>query len=280
MIKIKKRKSLKMLKQSGQAALVILLLMAIASTIGLIMSRNVAADLQMTKIQEESTRAFSAAEAGLEGALYSWRTGGEIPTSFDLETGAVAVSSEKLGENAASFTFPNPIDNGDFEIVWLTTHAGDSVIDQGGHYPGSSQVKICWESEAALEMVLFYKSAGEYKTQRWAFDSDAAGHGNNFSNPGSTGCLGLPVDATLNLPAGTPLFLLAKAHYGSTSVGVEAVGDNNFPSQGLVVTSTGEVVSGDDQIVSRRLRIFQTWDLPPLVFLEPLFSSGSVRTLE
>jgi len=267
-------------KEKGQAALVILLLMAVASTIGLVMSRNVTTDIQMTKVQEESARAFSAAEAGLEKALYSWRTGGEMPSSFDLETGAVTVSNEKLGENATSFIFPSPVGDGDFEIIWLTTHTGDSIINQDGHYPGSSQIKICWESEAALEMVLFYKSAGEYKNQRWAFDSDAGSHGNNFSNPGSTGCLGLPVDATLNLPAGIPLFLLTKAYYHSTSIGVEAVGDNNFPSQGLVVTSTGEVVSGDDRVVSRRLQVFQTWDLPPFVFLEPLFSSGSIGALE
>jgi len=32
-------------------------------------------------------------------------------------------------------------------------------------------------------------------------------------------------------------------------------------------------------IVSRRLQVLQTWDLPPLIFIDPVFSGGGMEAL-
>jgi len=272
-------------KEKGQAALVILLLMAVASTIGLVMSRNVTTDIQMTKVQEESTRAFSAAEAGIEAELYNWRTGGT--TAPSVEGADITTVTENWGEDQTLF-ITQTVKNGSFAVIWLTDHREDGSFNTTTRFFTGNSVNLCWEEEAGVELVLFYKNAaGVYKTQRWAFDSNAAGHDNNFDSPDIMNCsqaaeFSNPVGKNIGLPGSPaiPLFVVAKVYYANSRIAAEAVGGDFFSSQGIKITSTGTVVSGDDQVVSRRLRIFQTWDLPPFVFLEPLFSSGLLRTQE
>jgi len=279
----RRKRNLKISEQSGQAVLVILLLMAIASTIGLIMSRNVTTDLQMTKIQEESTRAFSAAEAGIEAELYNWRTGGT--TAPSLEGVDITTVTESWGENQTSLA-TQVVKDGSFAVVWLTDHNEDGTFNTATRSFVDNSIDLCWEEGAGVELVLFYKDvAGEYKTQRWAFDSDAAGHGNNFDSPDIMNCsqsteFSSPVGKNIGLPGAPaiPLFVVAKVYYANSRIGAEAAGGGLFSSRGIKITSTGTVTSGDGRVVSRRLRIFQTWDLPPFVFLEPLFSSGLLRT--
>lgn len=272
-------------REKGQAALVILLLMAIASTIGLVMSRNVTTDLQMTKIQEESTRAFSAAEAGIEAELYNWRTGGTIAPS--LEGADITTVTESWGENQTSLA-TQVVKDGSFAVIWLTDHNEDGTFNTTTRLFTDNSVNLCWEEGAGVELILFYKNvAGEYKTQRWAFDSNAVAHSNNFDSPDIIDCsqsveFSSPVGKNISLPSlpAIPLFVVAKVYYANSRIAAEATGGGLFSSRGIKITSTGTVTSGDSRIVSRRLRIFQTWDLPPFVFLEPLFSSGLLRTQE
>jgi len=87
---------------SGQALLIILLIMAVALTIGLsVVSRSVT-DIRISQEQEESARVFSAAEAGLESLLAT----GEAPGSvgdFKIDTG-----TKPIGDSE-TFVFPKEI---------------------------------------------------------------------------------------------------------------------------------------------------------------------------
>lgn len=262
-------------QNSGQATIIILTMMVAAVGIGLFLTRGVQTDLQMTKVQEESARAFSAAEAGIDSALYSWTPGEQ---SLSLETGDVSVLSSNLGEGEARFNFPGTVAQGDFGTIWLAVHSEDGEIDEGNYYQSSNnRVWVCWENSAALELILFYKS-GDYKTERWAFDPDSDRRDeNSFAAPDAGGCAGLNLKAVLNLPDGTPLFIIAKSYYGETALGAQATAGAVFPSQGKLVVSTGEVDTLGDKVVSRRLQVLQTWDIPPLIFFEPVFSGSSIQ---
>ncbi|MCD6225727.1 hypothetical protein J7J95_01440 [bacterium] len=263
---------------AGQAGLVVLLLMAVAATIGLIMSRNVMTDVQITRVQEESARAFAAAEAGIESELYSWQTGEEVSLSF--ENAEVETDREEIGNSQSFVTLT--VEDGDFGVIWLTNHDEEKKINTTTRFFTPSSFTLCWEKQAAVEAVLFYKEDGTFKTKRWAFDAQASSRGNNFSSPlegvdcGQKESFSEPVGASLSLPSSPaiPLFVVVKVYYSSTPLAASASG--NFPVQGVRVTSTGKIVSGEEKIVSRRLQVIQTWDLPPLVFLEPLFSQGTV----
>lgn len=264
--------------------MIVLLLLALAATIGLATSHQEIADTRMTEVQEGSLRAFSAAEAGIEEVLHDWQTGQASPAKINLDSGKVIIEAVDVGEGEIAFTLPlaEEVEPGDFIILWLTDHKADGTLDLQGRYPGNRRLKVCWESnseeKAALELVLFYLEEGRYKTERWAFDPERD-RSENFALPDRVGCAGLPSGATIVLPKGIPLFLLVEAYYYPLfRIGAEQGAGviRSFPSQGKLVTSAGEVERGEE-VVSRRLRVFQSWDLPPLVFLEPLFSGGIIR---
>lgn len=269
----------------GQASLVILLLMAVGMSLGLAISREVVTDIEISRKQEESTRAFSAAESGIEEALFRWQAGQPIPETVTLDTGEATIEAEELGKNQSSFLFPGSIEAGDYAVVWLADHTSTGEIDfsSDSGYQGGA-VNLCWENGAALEAVLFYRdNSNLYRTERWAYDPNESRRGENHFAAPSGNCLDLGVGVTLDFPTeatppgGKPLFLIVRLYYSSSRLGAVVEGDTLFPSQGQLVTSTGEVSSGEGEKVSRRLRVFQTWDLPPFVFLEPVFSSGSAQ---
>jgi len=265
-------------KTNGQATIIILTLMAMAVGMALVITRSVRTDIQITKVQEESARAFSAAEAGIESALYSWEPSSD-PHEYSLETGEVSVLSTDLGKDKTEFVFPGTIKEGDFGIIWLVGHDENGNIDQTQYHSGNF-IRACWEDNAALELILFYREsvAGDYKTERWAYDPNDERRGaNNFDKPKVSGCAGLDLrTASLRWPDGSiPLFLAVKVFYGDTPLGGWTEG-TVFLSQGKLVTSTGQVQSGADQVVSRRLQVLQTWDLPPLIFIDPVFSGGGM----
>lgn len=264
--------------KKGQATILILTMMVAVAGIVLFITRSAQTDLQMSKVQEESARAFSAAEAGIETSLFNFQVG---TTDFSLETGEVTAVSSSLGAGAGSFKTTERVADGDFGIIWLTGHKDSGEIDPTVDLYSGSSLSVCWEDKAALELILFYSSSGEYKTQRWAFDPDPARRGappagNGFADPSTPSpgnCTDFPdfVGAQIALPAGR-LFLAAKVYYQDTFLAAQAGGSAVFPSQGKMVVSTGQVESLGEKVVSRRLQVFQSWGLPPLIFLEPLFA--------
>jgi len=159
---------------SGQALVIILLVMAVALTIGLaVVSRSVT-DIRLSQEQEESARAFSAAEAGIEAAL-----GGSPITSYEGFT--VSVVSEDLGGvGKMGFIFPYDVKKGDTQTVWLVDHDEDGNPDfsTAGNftnfifYWGERDVPDNVRDETpALEAYLVYlDGANRFQTRRVAFD--------------------------------------------------------------------------------------------------------------
>ncbi|MFH1601424.1 MAG: hypothetical protein ABIB61_00520 [Candidatus Shapirobacteria bacterium] len=262
-------------RQRGQATIIILTMMVAAAGVALFLTRGVQIDLQITKVQEESARAFSAAEAGIESALYDWQPGA---TTIPLQTGTVTTVSSNLGEGETSFVLPGIVRAGDFGVVWLAAHDEDGQIDETGYYNSPVQaVSVCFANDSAIELVLFYKLGGDYFTVREAYDAnEARREENSFSAPTLENCAGLSWSGNISYPAGAiPLFMAAKVYYENTSLGAKGIGEGaSFPSQGKLVTSAGQVDSLSNKIVSRRLKVLQSWDIPPLIFLDPLFAGS------
>lgn len=153
---------------SGQALLVILLVMAVALTIGLsVVSRSIT-DIRLSQQQEESARVFSIAEAGLESLL----AGQELPSfeGFDITT-----DTWELG-SSDSFVFPTAVKAGETQSVWLVSHDGDALDDDFRDfndftfYWGNEGLTGGSNTDPALEAVVIYQTGGQYTTRRVAFD--------------------------------------------------------------------------------------------------------------
>lgn len=267
--------------QRGQIALIVLTVMAIALTLGLSMSRRAVTDVSISEKEQESAKAFSAAEAGIEEAL---RGLGEGDTSVDITASNLGVDNVQVDiaevGQTADYVYPlEYIEPGDAVVIWFRDHNSDGTIDFTSGY-SEPNITVCWENNAAVEITHFYKDGGSYEIERWAFDPNNTRRGtNNFSEPGGWVCNdnqdnSMENSADLSL-TGTPLFLSVKTFYERTSIAVSAGAD--LPSQGYEIYSTAEVQqSSEDEKISRRIRVFKTWNMVPDNLFNVLFSGSGI----
>lgn len=161
--------------KSGQALLIVLLVMAVSLTVVLSIASRSVTDVATTKLEEESLRAFSAAETAVESALNNPAIGvssGEIgdqavdPQSYaryDLEVTNPAVGRE--------FVHPLQIYSGESLTFWFVDHDANSNIDcnlpTSNCYAGlnNSTINICWGNSGtpnnsnntpAIELSVYY----------------------------------------------------------------------------------------------------------------------------
>jgi len=263
----------------GQAALVILAIMAIGMTMALSLSKRVTTDIKMSEQEQKSAKAFSAAEAGIEEALRKLKAGEEgspqiTPSEFGVSDLDVDIQTSG---GADQFVYPVTLQSGQTAVVWLCGHdesTGEFTEDNCYAQPS---INFCWQNGAAVEIVYFYNDAGTYQIKRFAYDSNAARRSNNhFSAPDLGSCAGLDLGASLDLTAGTPLFLAVRPLYQNTQFAVEAVGGAVLPIQGHTVTSSGAVASGEEEKITRKVKVFRTWPVPPDSFFQSIFSANSV----
>lgn len=265
------------MKRNGQALLIIVLVMAVALTVGLaVISRSVT-DIRISSQEEESARVFSAAEAGIENALKIGATQGDFgDIHYDVEETAMGAGTE--------FVFPNQIEVGDTQTVWLVNHDADGNFMETAGYTASG-LNVCWEDtdpETALEVSIFYKDAGIYKIARGAYDAETASRANSFSLPDDGSCAGLnrkkelkwSDDFGISLDGNTfLLFLRLKPLYNKAKIGIVAGAGGTLPSQGTCFESSATLETSG---VTRRVRQCQFHKSPPAVFDYVLFSGGDL----
>lgn len=279
-----------MVKQnsSGQTLLIILLIMAVALTIGLsVISRSIT-DIRISQEQEESARAFSAAEAGLEHYLAT----GTAPSADLIEGFDVTATKSDLGGTNV-YVFPKEIRAGDTQTVWLVSHDGDNLQSDFG---GFTDIIFYWGKESitgqlpALEAVIIYTTSagGQYRTRRVAFDPNPSrAAGNDFTN-NTVGTAGYSLDEKKfsyrvkfsedndeDFPVGNKFYALRiKLLYNDQPqiLGVEAT-DDDFPLQGNCYRV--EAQSAETNI-TRKVEQCQLYKSPPAIFDYVLFSEDDL----
>lgn len=288
---------------SGQALLIVVLSLAVVLTIVLsILARSIT-DIKISTGNEESLRAFSAAEAGIERALI---IGADIG-STQIGDATFSASVTEIGEGATSFVSPFLTFSGETSLFWFVAHDDDGnlICDLGNNCFTGDEIKVCWGKEGtsdsssttpAVEISVAYASSpGDYSTlqiAREALDPNSSRRSSNsFSVPDSGTCtigqdnfafqktldlsaLGIPAGA-LSSPNGLQ-FMTVRTLYNTTEshgVGISAdfSGNGILPGQGKVVESTG--VSGE---ANRKVNVFQGYPEPPLPFGVAVFSPTGV----
>lgn len=287
---------------SGQALVLILLSLAVVLTLVLFVLARSTTDIAVSTRSENSARAFSAAEAGIENALVIGAIG-QVPQIGDANYNA-SVSSFAEGDTA--FNYLVDMDSGDSMTVWFVSHDvnGNVVPCSGGNCYIGSNLSICWgnpgtsalsDTTPAIEASVFYETTpGDLSTLRvgrTAIDENTnrAPAVNSFTQVSGRDCNILGENyafqstinfADLSVPAGsygTPgglqfarirmLYNSDKSHPLGIDVSAGGLG-GVLPSQGLDISSTGTV--GD---ANRKVQVFQGWPEPPPVFDYSIYSS-------
>jgi len=278
-----KRKS-----QSGQAALIVLLIMAASLGLGLGVSKQTVVDTALQEQEKLSDEAFLAAESGIE---YVWdQVNRPTPTIIPnyvygtQGTGVWAdVGLETLGDGESSFYHLDWTGVGQAAVFWLREHLPQGEVDESQGL-GEEQVRVCWEKgfTGAFGVNYFYKDgSGVYQVYRRAFDTDAvrASINNGFTplaggvSCNQSGYEGWSFDLATVVGALTPLALVVVPYYETTVFGLEVLGGATLPSQGYEMRSVGKVAE-----VNQGVRAVYGWPLPPQYLLEGVFSGGNIQT--
>jgi len=277
------------IKKSGQALLVVVLVMAVMLTVTLsVVSRSVT-DISVTTREEESIRAFSAAEAGIEevliqnlgvgGNISTTLDSGEVPTTYD-------VSVSGFPNATTNYNYPQEILMGDAATIWFMDHDASGNLVCPSCFTGP-QVRLCWGKPAsaqtpAVEMSLVYEQGGEYHVAREVYDS-VSGRTPGSVSPGGTCTIDgqtysysqtirFNPDFGFNASNSDPLVMMrVKMLYNSDTsqtLGVQSVG-GNMPQQGRRIESLG---SAGEQ--SRKVEVYELYPSLPAIFDTAIFSQA------
>lgn len=292
--------------QTGQVVLILLLVITIGLGVGLsVIQRSITNVSTSTKV-EESSRAFSAAEAGVEQALVQISKG-DLPTSVDFtsqnQSKAVIDTSGQVPNLNQIFELSS-ISKEDIAQAWLANPA--TAPDSASLYYNQDSLDIYWglantNSDPAIEVSVIYLQGGEIKRKSYYFDPDSVrASGNGFTSPGGSfaGCPDYTINtssgdnrrfackatlsnlSTTDLGAGRILLLVrARTFYatGTDSVAFAPTGGNcgqncSLPPQATIIISTG--TSGATQ---RRVMLFRQDKVAPWFFDYAIFSLAAIN---
>lgn len=271
--------------QEGQVLLISLLVLSIATTVALSLIGRSTTDVTISNQITQSSRAFSAAEAGIEEAL---KTGiGTEGTRTLAANVAYTVSKADIGGAAGAYVFPKKASRGTSETLWLVDHDTNGQLVESPKYAEPS-IDVCWSQETttpAMVVSVFYKeqSDSSYRVARGAYDPGGTrANTNKFSAPTATsgGCGdgNTTYKQTIIfgdfIPAITPvtdtlLMLRLQPVYADANLAVNATGA--LPTQGSKLESTGTSEGG----IARKIVVYQEYRSPPSIFDSVIYSQGS-----
>lgn len=283
--------------QKGQALLLAIVAIAAVLVVSLsVVSRSVT-DVRTTANQEDSVRAFSAAESGVERALLSGSSG--TITASDLENASYTASVSNFGQGLTEIIHPRKPLSGDDVTIWMMSHDANGNLVCPTCYDGQ-EMEICWGtvgSDTAVQVSVLYDPGPQYSgasaysdisIARTGFDPNPQRRStNNFLQPASGTCsigtttfahhavidfddMGIANfsdDQALKFVKIRPLYNINQAY----PIGVKARG-SVFPGQGKQVESTG--TSGD---ATRKIRVYTLYPDLPFVFDSTVFSLGGIQ---
>ncbi|MBI4064791.1 hypothetical protein HY409_00270 [Candidatus Gottesmanbacteria bacterium] len=278
--------------QSGQILLITLLILAVGTTIALSLLGRSTQDLSISREIEESSRAFSAAEAGVERALQSGSGTGGPQTLTPGISYDVLVST--IGGASGVYTFPKKTPKTITDTLWLVPHDDDDSDGDGDRtelietpYYTSSTIELCWSSETivpALVVSVIYKEQtdGSYQVAKFTLDKDNS-RGNNFitvgvpgNHCGQTNVYSRTIDflADLNVTANADTLLAMRIRpvYSDTQLSIDTSGQV-LPQQGKKIESTGTTTTG----INRKILVYQQYRSASSIFDAAVFSQNTFR---
>jgi hypothetical protein len=172
-------------RQKGQALILILLVMSLVLTVVLSSVSKSVTDVEISKYEDNSIRAFDAAQAGIEKAVVGQATSGEV-----VDLGNEASFTPVLTSNTNTgirYKYPIGLMSGESAVISFVDHKisnGDYVIDCDGtgscQIPG--QIRVCWglpgtspNSATTPALYLeFYYNSDLSNPQKWENNMDLA----------------------------------------------------------------------------------------------------------
>lgn len=293
--------------EKGQIILILILVMTVALSIGLSIVQKSLVDVSTASKVEQSSRAFSAAEAGIEQVLTEngpIGIGSTSSVNFSENQSKAQVSNLTLipavpaaGSQQEALEFP-PLAKEDVAQVWLADYTSTSNPPTAGY--AQNTLDVYWgtpgitdlANKPAIEVKVVYYTSGIYQTQPFYLDSNSSRITSNGFTDASLSCPSSGYSITTTSGSNRQFFckstltglnttlmlMRIRLLYSSTSqpFAVQALGicgvPCSLPSQARSIISTG--VSGETQ---RKVKVFQEYKMVPPYFDYAIFSTGEIK---
>ena len=284
----------------GQALLIVLLSLAVVLTIVLYLVSRSITDLTISTKEEDSLRAFSAAEAGVERALI---IGSDTASSIGDANFSANLIDFAQGSNEV--VYPVSLQSGESSTFWFVGHNDDGTLGCSDEscFTGT-RVRFCWgdvgtsasdTTTPAVELSFVHTSSpGDYtgaQISREVVDPNSGRRAsNNFSATDAGTCTigtetfqfqkSLNFAADLGIPGSTTANILqyvkARILYNSSvshkiGMDVDFPGNSLLPSQGVRVESLGSFSEA-----TRKIEVFQLHADTPSIFENAISGSGGI----
>jgi Tfp pilus assembly protein PilX len=261
--------------ESGQALIILLLIMVVGLTVGLSIATRTITDLRISTQSEESQKAFSAAEAGIEDALRR-DLATFFGTSSTITPGVTYSTTVTPQGNTNQFVTEQPVAKDDVAQICINV---TNLCPNGGTVPQEFDVYWVKQGEtddASLEITEVYESGGTFQISKNSYNADHS-RSNGFSNS-TKGPFPLVGDttflnkATISLNSGARI-LRIRLFYNNATVAVVAtqpVG-SILPLQSYKISSTG--TSGQ---ITRKVEVTKSLDALPPIFDYVLYSGTDI----
>jgi hypothetical protein len=266
--------------QSGQALLIIVLVLVVALTVGLSIASRSITNLRTTQDQASSQKALSAAEAGAEQAIISQNKTTPITGSLSGNTtyssSIASVSGVTPFFMRGSNSQTNEITKGNPVYIWTTVYSASQPFSNPWSgaltvYWGDSNGPSCPNSNVpALEVTVISNTKASPILQRFAYDPCSRGNGFSSSNTNNTANFS-SLKYYASLPSINNIYLVSvNPLYADTRIGVSAI---NSTSQTLPYQGANIVSTGIDNQVQRKVYVFEGYpQLPAEFFPYTIFS--------
>ncbi len=291
------------LNQSGQVVILLLLVMLTALTVGLTITQRSLTDVSISSKSEQSSRAFSAAEAGIEQALEQCANLPACPSNL-----AQSLNNQSNATVAITGSLPQANQALEYPPIGRDTSAHFWLVDPNNGFPPASGLSgftvyfgdpnldytIANNKKPAIEVnvVTYTATPPSYKSNRCFFDSDSTRTGgaspNGFT---AVSCNGTATIANSSMGANsqfycsTPITTAACGNYAGVpiltrvrflyitsnhKIAVNPTG-GSLPTQATLITSTG--FAGQTQ---KTIQVFKQTQVIPAFFDYAIFSNTKI----
>lgn len=300
------------MREKGQVVLILILIMSVALTIGLAIVQKSLVDVSTSSKAEQSSRAFSAAEAGVEKALKESETTAHLtdPLSFSGNNSQVKEITDTglippvpvPGSQQNPLEIP-PLAKEEVTQVWLADF--NSYSNPPNIFYNQNTLDIYFgnspadKDPVAIEVTLIYHDGTKYTSKKWFLDqisrtpangfevvSNCAG---NYQPPGGLSAyqckktLGASPDTPLPSVLPSALILLrARLLYNTTSQPFALQAVACPPSVQTCINYSippqGRIIvaTGASGETERRVKVFQLDKVLPPYFDYAIFSAGEI----
>lgn len=285
------------INNKGQILVVVMLILIVVAMIVLGVASRSITNVKVANTQENSARAFAAAEAGVEEAVQKIKNGDTSAGSGPLQNqSSYAYSITTVGNSSADYLSSTQLakDTDVFQVL-LARNTTDATPNEG--YPAGVGMVVMWgnpgDTTTAMEatLITYNAATGVWSTATNIADPAAAlpgrapstlAIGGSFTstnnNIGTSRMFAHTTTVSMG-NTGVPVFLRIRLLYNATPqyVGVEPQQNlgSILPQQGYKITSTGTLPDG----TTRKVQVYESFPALPGIFDYTLFSGGDLAKL-